>query len=725
MTIHLHHLKGCSPVPLAFFLKALGILRLVSEQADTKARGWWQDEHFCLLTVLNREELECFFSERYQPTPVFNPWGGRSGYYTDPSEKTARIALGVIESSRTDRLAEFRAAIALLRSVIEHLGGKKPKSSEEKSKMISQIRNRLRGSGANWLDTVIVDLGDSTSMPAIMGTGGNEGSGSYTAAFLAAVVECIVRQEWNHAVASSLWGDDSSYPHSWDGSFRCPNPNSPNKLEIKQPFRQFLPEGEGSPWDLLFAFEGAVVIQSGVARKSSTSRNRFLSSSFYFEPMGVGAGSSSEYDEFVLKNGRKNPGRGEQWFPLWSKPSSFAEIQTLFREGRCTIGKRVAGNPIDAARAINRLGTTRGIASFLRYGYLQRNNLATHFAVPLGRIRAAERSEVRLIDGLSDWMARVHRQARKKSAPSRLKHAHKRMADVVLTAMTQDPTPYRWQAVLRTAVGIEAIQATGTAIDAGPIPLLNPEWIRLVDDGTAEFRLAISLGSGAAGYSRDGHAIDPIRHHWLPLESGARRFRVLDKRLVGDPRVVMFGRNPIADYVAIVERRLIEAAQKGHRRLPLVAAKGCGARLSDLAAFLSGTLDIKKILDLARAFMAIRWNIWSREHYPLISGSEDKPEEAWLALRLACLAWPLASDKNIPAEAGIVRRLLAGNSAGATSLALSRLRSAGIRPPLQAGVTDGRTTQRWAAALVFPISHGSAWGAAIILDPATKGLRHA
>ena len=76
---------------------------------------------------------------------------------------------------------------------------------------------------------------------------------------------------------------------------------------------------------------------------------------------------------------------------------------------------------------------------------------------------------------------------------------------------------------------------------------------------------------------------------------------------------------------------------------------------------------------------------------------------------------------NIPAEPGIVRRLLAGDSAGAIGIALARLRSAGIRPPLQAGVTDPSTARLWAAALVFPIDRGSALRAAATLDPTMKG----
>jgi hypothetical protein len=35
-------LHGCTPEPLMSYLKALGILRLVAEQADPEARGAWR-----------------------------------------------------------------------------------------------------------------------------------------------------------------------------------------------------------------------------------------------------------------------------------------------------------------------------------------------------------------------------------------------------------------------------------------------------------------------------------------------------------------------------------------------------------------------------------------------------------------------------------------------------------------------------------------------------------
>ena len=81
MQIHFHTLTGCSPTPLANYLKALGILRLVSEQADPSARGAWRDESFVLASKLSGDELADFFLARYAPSPLVSPWNRASGFY--------------------------------------------------------------------------------------------------------------------------------------------------------------------------------------------------------------------------------------------------------------------------------------------------------------------------------------------------------------------------------------------------------------------------------------------------------------------------------------------------------------------------------------------------------------------------------------------------------------------------------------------------------------------
>ena len=81
MTIYEHVLQGCAPVPLAGYLKALGVFRLVAEQKDADARGFWRNERFVLKTRLPKDELTAFFLDEFCPTPVISPWNGGSGFY--------------------------------------------------------------------------------------------------------------------------------------------------------------------------------------------------------------------------------------------------------------------------------------------------------------------------------------------------------------------------------------------------------------------------------------------------------------------------------------------------------------------------------------------------------------------------------------------------------------------------------------------------------------------
>src|SRR5260370_42561854 len=63
------------------YLKALGVLRLVSEQKDGEARGYWRDGIFVLEATLDPNGLLTFFLQQYSPTPLLAPWNGGSGFY--------------------------------------------------------------------------------------------------------------------------------------------------------------------------------------------------------------------------------------------------------------------------------------------------------------------------------------------------------------------------------------------------------------------------------------------------------------------------------------------------------------------------------------------------------------------------------------------------------------------------------------------------------------------
>jgi len=735
VTLHLHHLTGCAPAPLAHYLKALGILRVLAEQRDPEARGYWQDEHFCLLSTLDRPALERFFLADYAPTPFVSPWNKGSGFY-DPKD----VGLVPIENSIANRFAVFRAGIAAGRAELEALAkadaevravkdrtkvkkgmstaakaaAKALKDSPEHKRDLAVAEKRFktlkgdlftpflrtwRGSHRAWMDAALVWLEEGrASWSSLLGTGGNDGRLDFTNNAMQRLGELFdlasetgaARDDANALLRLALWSDPA------------------DKL-VDAAVGQFLPGDAGgansttgtagdslvNPWDFVLMLEGAVMFQPRASRR--------------LDPVAVLRASAP----FAMRShvagqptpGRESAERGEQWMPLWERPTTAQALGALLGEGRIQLGRNLSHRPIDAARSVARVGVARGVTTFVRFGFLERNG-QSNIAVPLGRIDVRGRPRARLVDELGPWLDRLQFQARAKSASSLLQQVEGTLGTAVFAALTHDDAARRWQAVLIAASEIEAVQATGAALRAGPIPPLGPDWVAACDDHSPEYRLALALGSAAASYDRFRRPIDAVRQHWLPLDRHGR-FRQKDGRLAADPRVVAHGRDPILDCAGLVARRLIEASSHGQRRLPLVAAAGCGARLADLAALATARVDLARTVALARALMAVRWDRW-RPSTAWTREDRSPIDDAWAALRLALLPFSVREGVSVPSDPAIVRTLMAGDAARAVELALRRLRAAGLRPPIYTGSVDPATARLWAATLAFPISHAVA-----------------
>jgi CRISPR-associated protein Csx17 len=270
---------------------------------------------------------------------------------------------------------------------------------------------------------------------------------------------------------------------------------------------------------------------------------------------------------------------------------------------------------------------------------------------------------------------------------------------------------------------VESVLRTGSGFAAGPAPELRPEWVGAADDGTAEFRLAVAAALQVAGLGSKGERMDSVRRHWLPLDpKRAGRFASTGSagqtRLQSNPDVVISGRSGVADAIALVSRRLIEAGQRGERHLPLAPARRASAHPSDLARLLSGEVSVDRTMQLARALMALDPRRWSAHPCPTTgAGGDALPDDAWLAIRLALLPWPLPDGRRIGTDPAIVRRLDAGDGSAAVELALRRLRAAGINAAVRVAVATPEIARLWAAALAFPISRSTAAFFARRLDP--------
>lgn len=759
--IFVHQLDGCAPSPLAHYLKALGILRLVAEQADKHTRGWWDGDHFKIATKMDRAELDEFFMRRYQPTALISPWNKGSGFYTN------KPILSAIEDSSAPRFAPIREAIKASRQHLEkllqadrtirsikaetkkrgmsvadrkkirdaveyksRLRSAENKFAQLKDDLIPSLRSKWRGGHREWLDAAIILTDNGLEYPVLLGTGGNDGRLDFTLNFMEMlnrvfdIKDGMARDLSRAWFAASIWG--------------APIPQS----LIAEPVGQYLPGTGGgannsngprsdsvvNPIDFILMLEGAIAFTSHATRRLGSSSSFHIASPFVVSLHGAAYSSASEEDEKQKK---------EQWMPLWSRPSTYMELRRLLAEGRAQIGNRAAHEPLDLTRAIKSMGTARGIRAFQRYGYLERNGKST-LAVPLGTVVASDgRSELlSCLDDIDRWLRHLRREARSKNAPKRLISAERQLVNRTFAVINDPNKPERWHQMLFSMGEIERLMACGSGFAAQPIPPLRPEWVTASNDNTAEFRLALAFA--LQSYTRRTNKRDGVRRHWIPLadSSSARnqRFAISgtgsSARLDARPEAVMHGHRGIGDAIALVERRLVEATQWGVRHLPLNAETYAWASIADLDALLSGDVDMDRALSLARPLMALNHEKWCKERKRALTepAADVFPDDAWIAIRLCTLPWKIKTrsgfELDIGTDPALVRRLAVGDVATAVSLALRRLGAAGVRCTVRAATAHLPLSSLWAAALAFPIGKRDAEKLLYRIDPSKQIVRN-
>lgn len=691
---HTHRLTGCAPIPLAHYLKALGVLRLVAEQADSAAQGWWSGDVFHLRTTLDEVALCEFFLEGYRPTPLVGPWGARSGFFSGPSEKSAREALTQIEKSELPRLKLFGDAIKAVRQVLAQIKlADKAETPEDKRRLMMQCRATLPDDLLPWLDATYMLLDTETKYPPLLGTGGNEGSGSYMSGFAQQIASVVIQREWDHAVRTALFGatECGIASSQTPGHFSPEAAGGPNAASSS--------EGNvaTNPWDYLLLLEGTLLFAAASVKRMEQRDGGTLGYPFCVRQAGVGYGSAAGSDEANS--------RAEMWLPLWSRPSTVHELSALFSEGRAQVGGRTARNGVDFARSLAGLGTDRGIDEFQRYSFQQRNGLS-YFAVPLGRFKVEPQPQVNLLAEIDTWLDSFRRAASSDNAPSRAQRALRRLESAILD-LCQQKGPTRLQAVLIALGETEATLAVSAKWRAEafqrPVPLLSPTWLTDCDDGSCEFRLAASLaGMNSATVGDLRQHVEPVevRGHWPTWSENSS----------GMCNVVWNEGDLEDNLIAVLQRRSIEAVRRGYRAsdgtLVFPGESTCYASLNDVAAFLRHKTDDERIATLVRGLVLLDW---ARVRQEATSGllqcgpKELMPDATFSLLKLCQTPHPIR-EVYVPLDATIARLATAGRLEDATKLAARRLLGSSLPPSIRVASRRGPSSRRIAAGLLFPLS---------------------
>lgn len=103
-------------------------MRLISNQKDSDAKGWWAGDCFNIRSFLDEKGLLAFFLTQYSPTPILAPWNGGSGFY----DKDLKTGIDFIKASHDQRLAGYRKAINAISSWPEMAAARKCRSTKNK-----------------------------------------------------------------------------------------------------------------------------------------------------------------------------------------------------------------------------------------------------------------------------------------------------------------------------------------------------------------------------------------------------------------------------------------------------------------------------------------------------------------------------------------------------------------------------------------------------------------
>jgi len=743
MSQHILPLPGCTPEPLMNYLKALGILRAITQTTagDPFAKGKWQNGIFFLHSRFDHDSLLNFVFNDYEPAPLIAPWGARSGFLNISSHKTARATLFDIERSTDKRLARYRAAIQTGRQVLADLGLEAKADDDEKLELLLACRNHLPDDVLQWLDVCYALTNDGRKYPPLLGTGGNEGSGSYVSGFAQQIVACLIKREHDESLGSALFGDarKNVVAEQTPGHFSPSAAGGPNAGQGLEGIIRM------NPWDYIFGLEGACTWACGVVRRFGGIGRNMAAFPFTLNVSGAGNNALTLRDSVKPKKAKRDI--AEVWLPLWSRPMSFAEVDQLLCEGRITVGKRAAEDGVDAIRAISSLGIDRGIERFQRIGFLMRNG-QNFLGVSLGAVDVRERNSTSLLAEVDMWLSRFRQRCaigQKNEAPSRFGSALRRIDSAVFDYCRYGEEQFssivcalgRAEREVASGETFRIDRSTGRT-KVPPLTGLSSNWIEAANDGSPEFRLALSLAS-MTEFDRE-QKVGPLRANLESFDwTRGKRADWATK----DRRVVWNSADLATNLTSVLARRLMDATRLGCARLPLESRYT--APLDAVAAFLTGDLNGQPMND--ERLEELLWGLMLVDHraeqveLQTRNFAVSPLPRAYALLKLLFLPAPVALDRNanghvqsvvfahdgqdgltIKPEPQIVSLLQSGRpkSVGeACRIAARRLRASGITPlPHRTSggssrdvdweeVGSGLNGRRLAAALLFPLASRS------------------
>ena len=630
-------LDGCTPEPLMGYLKALGVLRLVSEQMDSDARGCWRDSVFVLETTLDRDGLVKFFLEQYSPTPLLAPWNGGSGFYikldldkfldTEGKEiefkgREAVDGINAVEASDSERLDRYRGQIRETKQALAALAEKvdfaealadplrqwaqaKTKPAQKKVKdeatkvlntmllfrsgeatfsiekaakdeFVSDLRGKvLTDDGLFWLDAALAMRTGEKKNRTESPTLGSGGNigNSDFSARFAQLLPEVMPLRTGEPIP-----DANSAAWLNASLFGTPAPWL-QKISVDQfdPGKAGGANGtqglEGAP--TLNPWDYVLMMEGSLALAGNTSRR-------------LGTGRAAASFPFVVESSAAGHGsvgndttRGEAWLPLWSAPALFGEVKFLLSEGRAEVGRVRARSGLTFAQAVAGLGVDRGIQSFVRYEFQERLG-QSYIATPVGRfdVPQAPLEGIELVRALNQWLdffryaCRTKKEGAKADPPPRFPSSFRRIESAIFDFC-------KYGGAERLANILAALGNAERELAVGDVKPEKRRTYRPLGGLPSGWLTAandgspeFSLARGVAFLNPGTKGTGPVRRYLEPVEQKGKHWAWSER----GGHVVWNGGDLARNLGAVLVRRLMDAEKNGEPLSPLGSLVPCTLR---------------------------------------------------------------------------------------------------------------------------------------------------
>ena len=747
-------LKGCGTEPMAGYLKSLAVFRLVNEQADPEARGWWVGNSFCLESRLDEDTLVSFFRDEYSPTPIVAPWNGDSGFY----EGNNRTGIDAILASDLSRIRDYRRTIEQVFSWPE-FGGEltlaemlsivgtaaataRGKSKSELEDIISKAKAAIAASGERLEELLPLtteqilaragnvrrDLGKlRTRAKKTLRSDAKDGIvrrcrnqlGDRATAWIdsAVVIRTATEFEWPPILGNG--GNEGHQDYTSTFMQRIASLLAMPELVTKSLIRNSLfaerteslcsgAVGQHDPGHAGGSNQGPGIdgatssnpwsfvftIEGAVCWSSGTARRqgtaRHRGASSPFTVEAASVGYGSAEASESAKS-------KEIWMPVWSRPARFGEIVGLLREGRAEWRGRVAVGAIEFAEAASSLGVDRGIDAFMRYSLLERRGKGYYVALPIGRVPVHEQKDSDLLQEFDRILQAVDHFARgfKSKTPPAQFASRRRQIDTAIYDLALRGGAKRFQQILAALGRLEQFFAQRSlSLDPklrAPLSGLSPRWLLAANDGSLNYRIAVALAS----ISRTG-GVGGIRANLAPIEPTKPWTWA-----AGKGQVAFQGSSLPDRLVSILRRRLIDAERLNCESLPLWSAVTVAPE--DAAGFLGPeNVDESLIEQLLFGLTLVDWHDSALEPVRAELYRSWERRGTIIPRNYALLKHLFQPQVEVRPELSILSLLMAGRTKAACEVAHRRLRNAGLAPR-NADFPDERDGARLAASLLIPI----------------------